>query len=591
MRVRIAVGPLGEVAVERRDDRVRTLVVFRMAVPLADARPAGIGHHRAADRQQIVQQPVALGRLADLLRSGIDNQLGFCLQPFRFGLPGDAGRAAQVLIGRVRARADQSHFHLPGIALFAHDRSEIGDRVRCVGRERPVDMRLERRQVDVDHPVVIFRGVGSRFGIRDQVGGDPVGQRGYLLAPGGAQVAGHRLVVRKQRGRCPDLGAHVTDRRLARSRKRGRSFAEVLDHGIRTALDGQQAGELQDHVLGRGPTAQLARKTYADDLRHLQFPRHAGHHVHGVGSADADRDHAQSSGIRRVRIGPDHHAARESVIFEHDLVDDARSRAPESESVAVRHAAKEVVHLAIRLVGRPQVVRCAPVGQNQVVAMDRGGNRRTVAAGVHELQQSHLGRSVLHGDPVGAEVHIVLASAERSGRRGVEQVGVQDFFGQCQRSAFGGARAFHLFAERAVDGPDQFDVKLHDITGFKILKPGIPVRRRSDSSGRLPRNAGVLRNADVDNAKINILLKNILSARYFSRMAENLGPFAVACLDDERNQLVGLLAADDESVFVNVFDQYQILALGGVDLVQVPLPEAEIVAEVAPESVAAQQRP
>ena len=276
----------------------------------------------------------------------------------------------------------------------------------------------------------------------------------------------------------------------------------------------------------------------------------------GIRAAHADRDHAQSSGIRRVRIGPDHHAARESVIFEHDLVDDARSRAPESESVAVRHAAKEVVHLAIRLVGRPQVVRCAPVGQNQVVAMDRGGNRRTVAAGVHELQQSHLGRSVLHGDPVGAEVHIVLASAERSGRRGVEQVGVQDFFGQCQRSAFGGARAFHLFAERAVDGPDQFDVKLHDITGFKILKPGIPVRRRSDSSGRLPRNAGVLRNADVDSAKINILLKNILSVRYFSRMAENLGSLAVACLDDERDQLVGLFATDDESVFVNVFDQY-----------------------------------
>ena len=120
---------------------------------------------------------------------------------------------------------------------------------------------------------------------------------------------------------------------------------------------------------------------------------------------------------------------------------------------------------------------------------------------------------------------------------------------------------------------------------------GIPVRRRSDSSGRLPRNAGVLRNADVDNAKINILLKNILSARYFSRMAENLGPFAVACLDDERNQLVGLLAADDESVFVNILDQHQIPALGGVDLIQVPLPEAEIVAEVAPESVAAQQRP
>ena len=50
--------------------------------------------------------------------------------------------------------------------------------------------------------------------------------------------------------------------------------------------------------------------------------RPARHHVDGVGAADADRDHAEPAGVRRVAVGADHHPAGERVLLEHDLVDD-----------------------------------------------------------------------------------------------------------------------------------------------------------------------------------------------------------------------------------------------------------------------------
>ena len=134
--------------------------------------------------------------------------------------------------------------------------------------------------------------------------------------------------------------------------------------------------------------------------------REAGHHVDGVGAADADGHHAEAPGVGGVAVGADHHPAREGVVLEHDLVDDARSRLPEADAVAGRHRPEELVDLAVAVEGELQVEVGAGLGQDEVVAVDRGRHRRLVETGGHELQQRHLGRGVLHGDPVRVEVGV-----------------------------------------------------------------------------------------------------------------------------------------------------------------------------------------
>ena len=77
--------------------------------------------------------------------------------------------------------------------------------------------------------------------------------------------------------------------------------------------------------LGDGPTVQTAGEFDADDLRLQDLPVEPGHDIHRVRTADADRDHAETTCVGCVGIGADHHPARKGVFFEHDLVDDARS--------------------------------------------------------------------------------------------------------------------------------------------------------------------------------------------------------------------------------------------------------------------------
>ena len=79
----------------------------------------------------------------------------------------------------------------------------------------PLISGVERRQVDLDHPVEEPLGVGLDLGIGAQVAGHRVGGVGDLLAAGRLQVRGHVVVVGEQRRGGADLGAHVADRGLA----------------------------------------------------------------------------------------------------------------------------------------------------------------------------------------------------------------------------------------------------------------------------------------------------------------------------------------------------------------------------------------
>ena len=62
------------------------------------------------------------------------------------------------------------------------------------------------------------------------------------------------------------------------------------------------------------------------------FPGQAGDDFDRISAADADGAGAEPAGIWRVRVGADNQLAGKGVILQHDLMDDAGARAPETEA-------------------------------------------------------------------------------------------------------------------------------------------------------------------------------------------------------------------------------------------------------------------
>ena len=92
---------------------------------------------------------------------------------------------------------------------------------------------------------------------------------------------------------------------------------------------------------------------------------------------------------------------------------------------------------------------------DQVVAVDRRRDRNLGEPGGHELQQRHLSRRVLHGDPVGSEV-VVGDAAFGVGRRVVE-VGDEDLLGEGQRMTRTLTGGVDAVLEPLVHAADQVD--------------------------------------------------------------------------------------------------------------------------------------
>ncbi|TPW12294.1 MAG: aconitate hydratase, mitochondrial precursor [Acidimicrobiaceae bacterium] len=150
------------------------------------------------------------------------------------------------------------------------------------------------------------------------------------------------------------------------------------------------------------------------------------------GATNSDGHHAETAGVGRVAVGADHHAARERVVLEDDLVDDAAARPPEPDSVLGAHRAEEVVHLAVDVDGDAEIDACPDLCRDEVVAVHRGRHRSGRQAGGHELQQSHLRRRVLHRDPVGMEVVVRPTALDRACRVG--EVVEEDLLGEGERT-------------------------------------------------------------------------------------------------------------------------------------------------------------
>ena len=289
-----------------------------------------------------------------------------------------------------------------------------------------------------------------------------VGGGGNVGAASDLQVAAHGIVVAEGGACCAHFGTHVRNRRLACCGEAASAFAEVFDNGVGAALHGQDACELQDDILGGSEALELAGELHADHLRVLEFPREADHGVHGVCTAHANGEHAEAAGVHGVGVGTDHHSAREGVVFEHHLVDDTSTREPAVNAVLGRHGLEEVIHFLAFFLRAGEVLFDTFAGDNQVVAVHGTRHCHAGLTGGGELEECHLGGCILHGHAVGVEFGKILAAFVSPVLGAIDQVTVDNLFGEGERTAQLLAGCFNAGGNAGIDALDHVEIEKHN---------------------------------------------------------------------------------------------------------------------------------
>ena len=206
-------------------------------------------------------------------------------------------------------------------------------------------------------------------------------------AAGQAQV-GERLVVdREERGRRPELGAHVADRgpvgegQARPGRRPANSTNAPTTPWPRSISVTTRTRSVAVEPFGSSPVSRTP-----DDLRHRLVERLAEQDRLGLDAADAVAEHAEGVDHRRVRVGPDERVREGDAVpvvddrcqeLQVDLVDDAGPGRHDPQ-VAERGLgpAQQLVALAVALVlaldvegeraGRPEPVDLDGVVDDEV---------------------------------------------------------------------------------------------------------------------------------------------------------------------------------------------------------------------------------
>lgn len=163
-------------------------------------------------------------------------------------------------------------------------------------------------------------------------------------------------------------------------------------------------------TLWCSPARQLASKLDTNILWSLQFPWKVGHNVDSISATNTDGDHAKATSIWSVGISANHETTWECVVFQNNLMNDTRSRAPETNVVFGAGSGQKVVDLLVDALRPVQVLIAADLSFDQVIAMDGGWSGHGWHTGRHELENSHLGSGILAGDSVGSESQVGCAS-------------------------------------------------------------------------------------------------------------------------------------------------------------------------------------
>ena len=92
------------------------------------------------------------------------------------------------------------------------------------------------------------------------------------------------------------------------------SRSKVLDDGHGASLDSQDAGKLEDHVLGAGTAAELPGQLDTDHLGALELPGDVRHHVHAAGFPGSESVLSTDGSQEVVNIAVDVQGAGEVLV-------------------------------------------------------------------------------------------------------------------------------------------------------------------------------------------------------------------------------------------------------------------------------------
>ena len=227
--------------------------------PLAYAGAAGVRQHCAVDVLQGLHLPVSFDSCPHLLGARGNEEWDSGLDAVLFRLLSNVGGSAHVFVRGVGTRADEGRrYRVNEVAILLHLLGQTGDGAGAVWRVGAYEVGLQLRQVDLHHAVVVAAGVGLALGIGPEYVYVSLCQRDQIATMCGPQVAGHALVVREDGGSRTEFGSHVGDSRLARSANGAGARPEILNDGISATRDGEFARQVEDDILGGGPTAHFA---------------------------------------------------------------------------------------------------------------------------------------------------------------------------------------------------------------------------------------------------------------------------------------------------------------------------------------------
>ena len=271
-------------------------------------------------------------------------------------------------------------------------------------------MRFHLRKVDFNNLVVKSRRICQYLIISTKFGCIHLCERCNFLTACLAEIFAGILVEWEDRACCTQFGSHITDGSLAGGRDAVQSLTEIFEDGVGSALYGKNAEDFENHIFRSGPAREFTCEMHTDEAWHLEFPRLTGQHVYSISTTYTYGHHAETTGIRSMRIGTHHHTSRKCIVFEHNLMDDSGTRSPETDMVFLRNRLQKVINLLISLASLRKILRSTHIGTNQVITMYGSRYGHLVLACIHELQERHLRSRILHRHAIRSEVNIFYTS-------------------------------------------------------------------------------------------------------------------------------------------------------------------------------------
>lgn len=182
-----------------------------------------------------------------------------------------------------------------------------------------------------------------------------------------------------------------------------------------------------------------------------------------------------------MRVGTDEESTGESVVLEHDLMDDTRAGLPETNVVLCAGGGQEVVDFLVDVLCAGQILLSADLGLDEMVAVDGGGCGDRRHAGRHELEDGHLRGGILASYTVGAELEVALAALNLL-TMGIVQVGVENLLGEGERSVEAPAHNVEVLVHLlVVDVVALLPVGHFDLAGQRSIADGgqLPARSKA----------------------------------------------------------------------------------------------------------------